>query len=487
MDTAQGERATLLIAASKYDAAMEIIAASLANDPDDGDAWALRSQVHMARNEAPQALTSINRAIAAAPEDALAYGAKAAVSMQLGEFGQALDAARRGVGLDPEDAWLQGVFALALGMGTLQGLYGCTRERVWRAVWRVQELDDMSNPIVPVYAATALLLVNTRGPAVKILKRAVARHPNSAELVAALGMCRNPQFGDADAWQLMGSANALNSQAVMLTRGNIIVRAVQMAMQYQVVGGELLALAGVWMYLETYAGWSPTARLVTGSITTVTLLPSLVSHIRMPAPTRGFLRDNVRYYGLVLWGGVLTVLAGLVAVFGPRPWALPAIVAGFVTAAACGWAAGKVRDSFEQSMPTTMLTVASFRKQRMMFIVTFAVAVVIIVLRLLGADTIRISLGVLVFAPLLAAVLRWLVHPRSAVRTSYPGKLLMQVAVGLGAAVLPVMAWGQAPLWPQISVGVLLAALVLWWLGLKRSAAAGSSWRASISGSGGMP
>ncbi len=237
----------------------------------------------------------------------------------------------------------------------------------------------------------------------------------------------------------------------------------KMAMLYLIIGSHVLGLACVWLYLETYSGWSSSARLTTGVIMALLLLPIVVSHIRMPAHTRGFLRDNVRYQGLFVWGSALTVVAGLVATFGPRPWVVPSTVIGFVTTSVGGWASAEVRNS-----------VASFKEQQKTLIGTVALAMVIILLRLFDMDTIRVIIGALLFAPLPVDTLQWIVSARSVSKLGdYPGRQLLRVASGLGLAGLLVMAWTEGTWWTLISAGALLTMIVLWGAARKKNAEAG--------------
>ncbi|APU16511.1 MULTISPECIES: tetratricopeptide repeat protein [Actinoalloteichus] len=479
MDEDQGERAMLLLSAGKHDAAMRLIGEALARDPDDGEAWALRTSVHLARGQNQEALHAVREALAAFPDDGEAHALHAQVLVETGEFAEARLASAIAVGLCPEDAWCHSVRAQTLALGIVQGLDGHSAAEVIAMAERALALDSPVSPVVAANVGMALLLVGRRMQAVEILEAAVARHPQSPQLITALGMSRDPAAQPAHAWRLWETANSLDSSALRNTRVPIVLRLMQLVAQYLVLGGALLVTAGVLSWLQLSADWSAVPRLVTGVVVAVLLSPSAIGQLTMPRQTRRFLRDAVPREPLYVWSGGLTAVCGITASVVPASVVWLPIGVGVLAYVTAVWAQVRVRRSLLTEVPANVLSVGSWRQQEKSMLWTAATVVVVVLLTLLGWESAAVAVGVMTAAPVALVLLSLPANPRAEEQLRFPGRIAIAAANASMATAAGLLAWGPGSGWGMAGGLLLMLSSVFWAVGRRQNARAGSGWRAS--------
>lgn len=477
MDENEVERITLLLNAKQFEQAAERLSKALAVDQNDYEAWGLLSGMYMAQGNPREALDAINHSIGSNPDEGVNYGAKALICLELGDVMSAAQASGLGVALEPEDSWVHAVHAIVLSVGVQQGLPGYDVSTVVQAVHRALELDDMSIPAVPAYAGVAMLNIGQQVACTRILEMGVARHPEAPELVAALGISRNPAR-HADAWRLLASANEMDSQALRITRLPIMGRAVKVIGGYLASGGHLVLLAAFSWYLSQHGMLGGWVRPAIGGAGALIVLPGLISHARMPRSTRKYLQDNMRFYRLAANAGLLVLACGLFASFAPPTWALVAGALGLVGYTVGLWAITRVRRAAIEAVPGAIIAVQSFKTHDRLIVGVAVMAILYGLLTWFGWHTPRTVLAMLVVVPIPLAVLGFLAAiGKAGKQVDFPGRWPIQTAAYAGNAGLIALAWGNNIWWTMVGLLSWFLMLVLRGVARRRNASAGAAWR----------
>lgn len=178
------QRVRSLIALSRYDEAMALLAPLLAHDPDDGELHGLHARVLLGRDDSPGALAAGNRLVTLEPDEPWGHRICAAALQNMGNYAAATEAAAAAVRLAPNDWQSHRAYATsAMGIPALM-------QHSYAAAQRAVQLGP-HEPNAHFVLALVAEALHYDNQALAAYRRTLELEPNHAGAINNLNLLEN--------------------------------------------------------------------------------------------------------------------------------------------------------------------------------------------------------------------------------------------------------------------------------------------------------